>query len=405
MKIHPHDCLDWLDLHGRCGSGMQRWWAMNRNSPRKTLGKLILCVAICMLSGGLAKVASDEIQSSASNSIEPKTNGPADRLITQTVQRIAMGPAFDAKVRQRVWVSGREILGVGTYEQAGQGSGQFNLQVTMLDGDGKHTLQQVSDGRLAWTREQIGEQISLRRVDVGRLDQWVNDSLASLFGRGSQNSRSPATLKPSVRVGAWTEMMDTIASEHDLTLQSGQLEGRDVWIVKGTLRDDVRAQRLQEFGTTTWPELCPTQVVVLIARSNDPESDFGKGLPLRIEYWGDPVRQQATDQQNAQQNGQASDDVDAANGGDASASEAGASEASVVDGSTTQPRTSNERMLNCPLISLIELYSLRPISPPPIGRFRFENQDLDVDFSNETDRYLSRYGIAITERQSRLLRR
>lgn len=404
MKIHPHDCLDWLDLHGRCGSGMQRWWAMHRTSPRKTLGKLILCVAICTLSGGLAKVASDEIQASGANSIQPKTNGPADRLITQTIQRIAMGPAFDAKVRQRVWVSGREILGVGTYEQAGQGSGQFNLQVTMLDGDGKHTLQQVSDGRLAWTREQIGEQISLRRVDVGRLDQWVNDSLASLFGRGTQNSRSPATLKPSVRVGAWTEMMDTIASEHDLTLQSGQLEGRDVWIVKGTLRDDVRAQRLQEFGTTTWPELCPTQVVVLIARSNDPESEFGKGLPLRIEYWGDPVRQRTADQQDAPQTSEndakSSDEIDASGAVDADASET-----SVVDGSTAQPRTSNERMLNCPLISLIELYSLRPISPPPIGRFRFENQDLDVDFSNETDRYLSRYGIAITERQSRLLRR
>ncbi|ELP30383.1 hypothetical protein [Rhodopirellula baltica] len=368
------------------------------------MGKLILCVAICTLSGGLAKVASDEIQASGANSIQPKTNGPADRLITQTIQRIAMGPAFDAKVRQRVWVSGREILGVGTYEQAGQGSGQFNLQVTMLDGDGKHTLQQVSDGRLAWTREQIGEQISLRRVDVGRLDQWVNDSLASLFGRGTQNSRSPATLKPSVRVGAWTEMMDTIASEHDLTLQSGQLEGRDVWIVKGILRDDVRAQRLQEFGTTTWPELCPTQVVVLIARSNDPESEFGKGLPLRIEYWGDPVRQQTADQQDAPQTAEndakSSDEIDASGAVDADTSET-----SVVDGSTAQPRTSNERMLNCPLISLIELYSLRPISPPPIGRFRFENQDLDVDFSNETDRYLSRYGIAITERQSRLLRR
>lgn len=396
MKIHPHDCFDCLDQHDRCDSGTPVRLAVTRLSPRYLLWKSLFCLAICVLPGGLAKVVSDEIQRSESSSFEPKTNSPADRLITQTIQRIALGPAFDAKVRQRVWVSGREILGVGTYEQAGQGSGQFNLQVTMLDGDGKHTLQQVSDGRLAWTREQIGEQISLRRVDVGRLDQWVNDSLASLFGRGSQGSRSPAVLKPSVRVGAWTEMMDTIASEHDLTLQTGQLEGRDVWIVKGTLRDDVRAQRLQEFGTTTWPELCPTQVVVLIARSDDPETGFGKGLPLRIEYWGDPVQQQPEDNQK----GNSSDEIDATNAGDT-----GAADNSVVDDTTAAPRTSNQRMLNCPLISLIELYSLRPISPPPIGRFRFENQDLDVDFFNETDRYLSRYGIAITERQSRLLRR
>ncbi|WDQ16591.1 hypothetical protein [Rhodopirellula sp. P2] len=401
MKIHPHDCFDCLNPHSDGAADVSRRSLVSRLIPRKTLGITAGCLFACFLLGGLATAVCNEIQASGADSIEPKTNGPADRLIAQTVQRIAHGPAFDAKVRQRVWVSGREILGVGTYEQAGQGTGQFNLQVTMLDGEGKHTLQQVSDGRLAWTREQIGEQVSLRRVDVGRLDQWVNDSLASLLGRGSQGSAAPSTLKPSVRVGGWTEMMDTIASEHDLTLQSGQLEGRDVWIVKGTLRDDLRAQRLEEFGTTTWPELCPTQVVVLIARNNDPETDFGKGLPLRIEYWGDPAHLPAV--QNEEESSAAGDQGPSEH--PSSQQDSLASETSVVDDSTSVPRTSSQRMLNCPLISLIELYSLRPISPPPIGRFRFENQDLDVEFTNETDRYLSRYGIAITERQSRMLRR
>ncbi|KLU04329.1 putative transmembrane protein [Rhodopirellula islandica] len=401
MKIHPHDCFDCLNPHSDGAADASRRSLASRLIPRKTLGILAGCLFACFLLGGLATAVCNEIQAWGADSIEPKTNGPADRLIAQTVQRIGHGPAFDAKVRQRVWVSGREILGVGTYEQAGQGTGQFNLQVTMLDGEGKHTLQQVSDGRLAWTREQIGEQVSLRRVDVGRLDQWVNDSLASLMGRGSQGAAVPTTMKPSVRVGGWTEMMDTIASEHDLTLQSGQLEGRDVWIVKGTLRDDLRAQRLEEFGTTSWPELCPTQVVVLIARNNDPETDFGKGLPLRIEYWGDPAHQPASENDDESSAAGQQDP----SGQPSSQQDSRASETSVVDDSTSVPRTSSQRMQNCPLISLIELYSLRPISPPPIGRFRFENQDLDVEFTNETDRYLSRYGIAITERQSRMLRR
>ncbi|MFG0264990.1 MAG: hypothetical protein ACF8AM_07530 [Rhodopirellula sp. JB055] len=399
MKIHPHDCFDCLDQHDWCDADAGRWRMVNRPKPPETLGKIAFCLFVCILFGGLATAVCKEIQAAGADSFQPKTNGPADRLVAQTIQRIAHGPAFDAKVRQRVWVSGREILGVGTYEQAGQGTGQFNLQVTMLDGDGKHTLQQVSDGRLAWTREQIGEQVSLRRVDVGRLDQWVNDSLASLMGRGTRDSASPTTLKPSVRVGGWTEMMDTIATEHDLTLQSGQLEGRDVWIVKGTLRDDLRAQRLEEFGTKTWPELCPTQVVVLIARNNDPETGFGKGLPLRIEYWGDPAHQPIDEGRDGE--------TDAPDGceGVLEEQQTVMNKDGVVDDSTPARRTSSQRMLNCPLISLIELYSLRPISPPPIGRFRFENQDLDVEFTNETDRYLSRYGIAITERQSRLLRR
>ncbi len=85
-------------------------------------------------------------------------------------------PSFHAKVRETVWTNGREVVGVGTYEQAGGGSGRFNLQVTMHDGDGKHRLQQISDGRLAWTRTEIAGKVSLRRVDVGRLDEWVGKS-------------------------------------------------------------------------------------------------------------------------------------------------------------------------------------------------------------------------------------
>ena len=40
--------------------------------------------------------------------------------------------------------------------------------MTMHDGKGKHTLQQISDGRLAWTRTQIGETVQLQRVDVAQ---------------------------------------------------------------------------------------------------------------------------------------------------------------------------------------------------------------------------------------------
>ncbi|MCC9655809.1 hypothetical protein LOC70_08365 [Rhodopirellula sp. JC737] len=396
MKIHLHERFDSADRHDWPRSDVSNQQRRSRSSAssvwfRLVSGLLLVGWTASAMADGASPQSTPLPQSTA---VQPKTEGPADRLIAQTIQRIAHGPAFDAKVRQRVWVSGREILGVGTYEQAGQGTGQFNLQVTMLDGDGKHTLQQVSDGRLAWTREQIGEQISLRRVDVGRLDQWVNDSLASLFARGNP-SADTAPLKPSVRVGGWTEMMDTISAEHDLTLQSGQLEGRDVWIVKGTLRDDVRAQRMKEWGRQDWPQLCPTQVVVLIARKDDPEASFGKGLPLRIEYWGDPVHTPKSD--DAEQEPESA----VANAHDSLTTE----NSRLVDEAPSRQRPSSQRMLNCPLISLIELYSLRPISPPPIGRFRFENQDLDVDFTNETDRYLSRYGIAITERQSRMLRR
>lgn len=306
---------------------------------------------------------------------------PARRLLARVIEQIALGPAFDAKIRQRVRVGDREVIGVGTYEQAGDGSGWFNLQVAMHDGDGKHTLQQISDGRLTWTRKQIGEEVILQRVDVGRLDQWVQGAVAPVYHQPSASAEPIANhLPPSVRVGAWTEMLERIAADHDLTLASGRLEQREVWIVRGKLRADVRAQQLTDFGTENWPELCPTEVVVAIAKSAAIETGFGKGLPLRIEFWSDPVGTHLSPEEGADRPGSQSD------------SEPDATTAAL----SVEPSH---------LISVIELYSIRPISPPPIGRFRFENQDMEVNFTNDTGRYLSRYGIHITERQSRMLRR
>ena len=100
----------------------------------------------------------------AGHSADPPTatsQPQALALLNQVIKRITMGPAFAAKVRQRVWTAGREVIGVGIYEQAGGGTGRFNLHLSMHDGDGKHTLQQISDGRLTWTRTVIAEKVSL----------------------------------------------------------------------------------------------------------------------------------------------------------------------------------------------------------------------------------------------------
>ncbi|TWT59271.1 hypothetical protein [Allorhodopirellula solitaria] len=336
-------------------------------------------------------------QPAAENPESVKTIAPARRLLARVIEQIALGPAFDAKIRQRVRVGDREVIGVGTYEQAGDGSGWFNLQVAMHDGDGKHTLQQISDGRLAWTREQIGEEVTLQRVDVGRLDQWVQGAVAPVYRQTDATDAPIAShLPPSVRVGAWTEMLERIASDHDLTLASGRLEQRDVWIVRGKLKPAVRAQRLTEFGSEAWPELYPTEVVVAVAKSASPETGFGRGLPLRLEFYADPVVTPPAPPTSPTAADTAAKDT-------AAAAESATTPPSAVDQSA--PATPTVRSDPTQLISLIELYSIRPISTPPIGRFRFENQDMEVNFTNDTDRYLSRYGIHITERQSRMLRR
>jgi len=356
------------------------------------------------LTGGEPATLETDPALSAASAAKPDTSGQIDsdramsasmlagHMAERVIEQLAYGPAFDAKVRQRVWVSGREVVGVGTYEQAGRGSACFNLQLTMHDGDGQHTLQQVSDGRLAWTRQEIGGEVALKRVDVGRLDQWVQDDYRQKRARenttlqakpdtvpaepvqGSTPWKGGRIVRPSVRVGGLTEMLDQIGRDYFLALSSGSLESTEVWILTGTLTEQAR----ERWGlasdsvtkTSKWPELVPTRVIVAIAKQDYPDIGFGQGLPVRIEYWSDPIAI-----------------ADVASRGD-----------------DEKPKPAREHAKSR-LISLLELYSLRPITPPPIERFRFDNLDAEVNFVNETDRYLARYGIRLTERQSRTLRR
>lgn len=279
----------------------------------------------------------------------PTTHPQAAALLQQTIDRLANGPAFDCKVRQRVHAAGREVVGIGTYVQVGQGTGQFSFQINMHDGDGKHTLLQISDGRLAWTRSEIAGTIALSRVDVGWLDE------------GSRTLDRQQRIKPSHLVGGPCEMLDTIRRRYDLTLGTSSLEGRPLLVVIGTLKKLERDRATANLGPHPWPPLYPTRVHVAIAKTDDPETSFGIGLPIRIEHLSDPI------------------EVDAP-----------------ADVSEPPHRSSsNQRKL----ISLLEFYSIRPVTPPPVERFRFENQDDEVDFVNETSRYEDRFNIRVSAKE------
>lgn len=329
----------------------------SRSTKKPSVKHCFPAVVFCILIGIHAKNAfTDENDSSLparAKTSQTKLAGSVSQpqalvLLREAKQRLAMGPGFNAKIRQRVWTAGRLVDGVGAYEQAGQSTGWFNLQVSMHDGDGKHTLQQISDGRLSWTRTVIGESITLKRVDVGRLDEWVRAS-----------SKRPE-LPPRLEVGAFTEMLSTIQRDYVVKAHQGRLNEQKVLIITGRLKEEARNQITREAKLESWPELYPSNVRVAIALQNDPKTGFGMGLPIRFEYRGAPIIR----------------------------------ESQQADASNPQG----------PLISMLELYSIHPIASPPVDRFRFDAQEV-INFSNETDYYLRQYGIRLTESQRRQLLR
>ena len=269
-----------------------------------------------------------------------KSRVAAANLLQLVLRQLVSGAPFDAKVREIVWTTGREVIGVGTYEQSGENTGRFNLQLTMHDGKGKHRLQQISDGRLVWTRSEISEAVKLTRVDLGKLLGWA------------PGSTSEQPIPPRLQVGAWAEMLATLRRDYDLSVTAAKLKEKPVFVITGQLREQKRKAVLKEAKRSDWPMLYPTQMRVAVNAEPDSDTNFGVYLPVRIEFWSDPIT----------------------NDGD----------------QVTGIRESKRR-----LITLVELYSIRPITTPSPERFRFEN--VNVDFTNETERYIQLHDTQLTQ--------
>lgn len=260
----------------------------------------------------------------------------ARQMVERTVRRLTSGPAFDAKLTQEIRAQGRSSVGVGRYEQAGGNTGRMSMEMMIPTSNGKCFLQQMCDGRLAWTREQVGETIRLRRVDVGRLDELVGP-----------NYRGVA---PRLRVGGLVELLQQANRDYDLEQVPAKLEDRPVWMLRGALRPKRKQAILAAAEREDMPPLLPQAIAIAIAAEAGPEG-FGKGLPIRFEYW------------------------------------------------------TSEDLQERRLISYLKIYDLRAIEPAPERHFRFETGEADVNYVNDTQRYLDRFDIQLTHKQQRLLLR
>lgn len=194
----------------------------------------------------------------------------ATAMAERMIEYLTFGPPLEAKLRQRVWAAGREVVEVGRYQQAGRGTGRLRMELQVPIADGTSRWQQTCDGRLAWTREEMAGEVRVRRVDLGRLDE---------VAVSARSQRVP----PRFRVGGLAEIIDRIAADFVLRLYEGHIEGAPMIVLQGPFREDVAASLMHRLQRETWPELVPRQVRIAVAADS-----LDAPLPSRIEFWTEP---------------------------------------------------------------------------------------------------------------------
>jgi hypothetical protein len=266
--------------------------------------------------------------SAAAQAAPPNAAG----VIEAAVGQLVYGPPLVVELRVRTEAAGEQTVASGSYVQAGQGSGRQRYELRSVVAGGPAVLVQISDGRLAWTRRQVADNIELRRVELGRLPSGMANAPSSAADPANGSAAGGGELvPPRFRVLGFVELLDNLARDYELTVRTGTLRGAPVLILSGPLREAAR-QRVRDASEGEIPDDLPTEVWIALSPTNGTPALF----PLRIEY--------------------------------------------------RQPDGSERGRV----ITAVEILSIKQ-QPVDDRNFLYDSQELDVTLINETDRYIRRF--------------
>ncbi len=206
----------------------------------------------------------------------PSPQADPNLLVLQAVQRAVWGPSLSCQVQQQTDLYDQQQIGIGSYSHSGGGEGQLEFGVRYSTGRSQMYFEQLSDGRMVWTRANDG--YPPRRVYLDR----VRQSLGSI-GRNPQASPVASLY---LAVGGQAGLLRSLYHRYRwYKIYAGEADGLPVWEMIGTLRQTPPSiaghaavdLRLAEASTSG---LLPTDARIRLGRGG--ELDL---VPLRIEYF------------------------------------------------------------------------------------------------------------------------
>ena len=190
----------------------------------------LICVA-CVAGVGAQSptpIVERERQMPAPIPATPPAHETGTLLIHNALRQAVWGPSVTCKIRQRTSLLDKQLVSIGTYAHAGQGSGQLKMHVRLATDERINTLIQVSDGRVMYWTEHVGEDSKRSRVDLYRIREYL--------GPITTASLEDPVIAMYLAVGGQAEVLRKLAQQYTWThVQAGRLEELDVWWLSGEL--------------------------------------------------------------------------------------------------------------------------------------------------------------------------
>jgi hypothetical protein len=200
-----------------------------------------------------------------------------EALVDRVTASVEGQPSIAAKIRHRVELSGRALIGTGIYLQQGRGAARsFRLELKLRTALFATSLQQVCDGTHLWILEDLEGSKSFSSVDMARLQ------------RAQPKSQRPSEPQPLAAIAGLAQLLAGLQGNFLFgRVVENQLDDLAVWSIEGAWEPAKLAQLLPEqqekINSGASVDLSPLAPnlphrVVLHVGSDDL-------FPYRIEYW------------------------------------------------------------------------------------------------------------------------
>lgn len=232
---------------------------------------------------GSAAAQAQPAPASAEEASPAEQAAQAERIVLATLAALGRAESISARVRERVRVDDRVIVGAGRYVQSGLGEDQRYRYESSLKSDTEtFEILEVCDGLFAWSFRRVGPQPpTLERLDVRRVRerlqqlQPTHDAMVSPYLGGVQ--RTLSLLRDWFRF---------------VRVEPENLDGVAVWRVEGRwhpealvlLQPDKKDAIMRPEGIAPHelPDGMPWRVRLLIGRR--------ELFPFRVEWLAIPGR-------------------------------------------------------------------------------------------------------------------